>query len=96
MEGANHLEDRPEGDSLPVREAAAARDRRLGPELAQEFGDQPGLADAGRAEHREELARAIVARPLVSLQQEGPLTLAPDHRRVEAPGTSLRAGLDCE
>jgi hypothetical protein len=53
------LDDRPVGDSVTVGEAPAAHDRRP-VDRRQELRDQPRLPDAGRAQHGEEVAGALV------------------------------------
>ena len=52
------LDERPVRDPLAVREAAAAQDVCRVADAFEEVGDEARLADAGRAEEREEPARA--------------------------------------
>ena len=60
-----HLHDRPVGDPLPVREAAAADDRCV--ERGQELRHEPRLPDAGLADDRDELAAPFGLRALPRL-----------------------------
>ena len=53
----HHLDHRPVGDPLAVGKAAAANDRRV--RRAEELLREPRLPDAGGAEHREQVARAL-------------------------------------
>ena len=53
------LDEGPVGDSLAVGEAATAEDVGRVADPLEEVGDEPRLADPGRAEQREEPARAI-------------------------------------
>ena len=97
----HHLAQRPERQSLAVGEAAARRDRRA---LAHRLGElvrEPRLADAGRAEDRDELAAAPADRSLERRGELPQLVLASDQRGREPPvaepgafstPTSLNAG----
>ena len=76
------LDHRPVGDPLAVRQAPPADDGGV-LDGAEELGCQPRLADAGRAENREELARAVVDGLRKRLLQPAQLAVAPDERRVE-------------
>ena len=49
------LEDRPERDSLPVRQASTARHECLLADVGEELLDETRLADAGSPEDREQL-----------------------------------------
>ena len=82
------LSERVVGDALAVREASPPQDRgvRVGEELAHE----PRLADPGRAEQREQVRGALVARALEAAPEELELLRAPDHRRVEVPDVTGR------
>jgi hypothetical protein len=46
--------------------------------------DQTGLADACRAQHREQVAPSVSARGLKRLHQHTELSFPSDHRRTEA------------
>ncbi len=76
------LDERPVGDALAVREAAPAQDVGRVADSLEEVGDEPRLADAGRAEEREEPARAVGDRVLVVAPEPLALALAPDERRL--------------
>ena len=52
------LDERPVGDALAVVEAAAAQHSARPPAIAEELLDEPRLADPGRPEQREQVARA--------------------------------------
>ena len=85
------LGERVERDPLAVRQAAAAQDRGVRGELVRERRHQPGLADPGDAEHREELARLVRHRSAEHVAQERELPLPSDDRRIEVsrePGRS--------
>ena len=78
-----HLDERPVGDALPVREAAAAKDVGSLPDTLEEVGDEARLADAGRTEEREELTGAIGDRILEGAPETLPFPLAAHERRGE-------------
>ena len=63
------------------RPRATMRFRR---DVVDELTDEPRLPDARRSENREELAGPVADRLLERVVQSAPLTLAADHRRVEA------------
>ena len=84
------LDERPVGDPFAVGEAAAAEDVRRVADPLEEVGDEPRLADPGRAEEREELACAVRDGVLVVAPEPLPLSLAPDERRLEVPRERLR------
>ena len=79
------LDERPVGDPLAVREAAPAQDVGRVADALEEVGDEARLPDPGRAEQREEPARAVGDRILVVAPQPLPLALAADERRLEVP-----------
>ncbi len=91
-EPAENLDERPVGDPLAVGKAAADDDARVGG--ADELLRQSCLADARRAEQREEVARALRRRDRVRLAEQAQLTLSPDERQVEAPSERVLAGAD--
>src|SRR5438105_10181398 len=81
--GLHHLGERPEADALPVRqraslspvgEGAAAFDR------AEELVDKSALADAGSADERDQLGRALVLDPLERRYEHVELPIAADQR----------------
>ena len=59
----HRLDHGPVGDPLAVGEAAAASPRARPSSPETELGREPRLADAGRAEDREEVAGALASRP---------------------------------
>ena len=77
------LDERPVGDPLAVGEAAAAQDVGRVADALEEVGDEARLADAGRAEEREEPARAVGDGVLVVAPEPLTLALAADERRLE-------------
>src|SRR5205814_8210171 len=74
------LGDRPVRDPLAVRKATPARDKRAARDLVQELLHEPRLADARRAEHREQLARRPALRLFERVEQTSPLALSADDR----------------
>ncbi len=76
------LDERPVRDPLAVREAAAAQDVGRVADALEEVGDEARLADAGRAEQREEPARAVGDGVLVVAPEPLALALASDERRL--------------
>ena len=76
VELLQHLDDRPVGDPLAVGEAAAADDRRL--DRRQSLRGQPGLADAGVADDRHQLAALLGPHALPRLSDERELALTSD------------------
>jgi hypothetical protein len=84
------LGDGPVADSLAVGEAAATHHRRTF-ECAQEFVCEARLPDSGRAEDREQVARALRRHGGEDALEQLPLPVAPHHRRVVPPGRSLGA-----
>ncbi len=84
------LDERPVRDPLAVREAAPAQDVGRVADALEEVGDEARLADAGRAEEREEPARAVGDRVLVVAPEPLALALASDERRLGVAGERLR------
>ena len=82
-EQADDLDERPEGDPVAVRQASSGQDRRLVAHGRAELCRQPGLADSGWPDDREQAARARLERLGVCLTQRAQLGLAADQRRVE-------------
>ena len=75
------LAERPERDPVAVREAASLApgdELRVGLDDAVELVDEAALADARDADEREELRRALVARPLERVPDDAELALAAD------------------
>ena len=79
---AERLDERPPGQPVAVGQAAAGGDGRRAVDRLQHLGDEARLADAGGAEHGEQLARAIGDRLMEGVEQPPPLALAADHRRA--------------
>ena len=84
------LDERPVGDPLAVREAAAAQDVRRVADALEEVGDEARLADPRGAEEREEPARAVGDRVLVVAPQPLALSLPSDERRLGVTRERLR------
>ena len=88
---AHHLGERPEGDALAVRQAAAAMppDAVLEPvHVLEELPAEPGLADACDPRHRHEVCALLVRGRVEELLHEPQLAVTPDERRLEARPTS--------
>jgi hypothetical protein len=79
------------GDALPVRQAATAQDPRPVPDGRGELLDESGLADAGVAEHGDEMAPSLDERGIQVFQEVPKLLVPADHRRAEARGMRRRA-----
>ena len=88
------LRQRPERDAVPIGETPAVDDERLRGGGREELVDQPGLAHAGRAEDREEIAHALRYGLLERLVQEAALALAAHHRRIKTSRVPAGAGPD--
>ncbi len=84
------LGQRPVGDAFPVGKAVAVQHRRFRADLAHELLDQARLADPGRPQHGQEVARAILPSAREDAAQRAQLVLAADQRRIEAPRTTRR------
>ena len=83
VELLQHLDHRPVRDPLAVGEAAAADDRRL--DRSQNLRGQPGLADAGIADDRDQLAALLGPHALPRFPDERELALTSDERRLVPP-----------
>jgi hypothetical protein len=77
------LDERPEGDSFAVREAAPGQNGCALPQLRHELDYEPRLADAGGPEDGEERARPLRDGALVRLAEQIEFAAATDERRVE-------------
>ena len=82
----DRLGDREEGDPLAVGKAAALQDGGAVDGAGQELQHEPGLADPGRPEEREQVRRPFGHRALERPLQQVELPFPPDHRRVQATG----------
>jgi hypothetical protein len=90
----HHLGQRPVRDAVPVGEAAAA----MPPDVVNQAVDvllelprEPGLADAGDADHRDEARAPIVRGRVEQILDEPELPAATDERRLEPDRTTLAA-----
>ena len=79
---AHDLAERPVGDPLAVGQAAAGQHGCPVAQGAVQLAGQPGLADAGRAEHDHALRRALVGDALEGLAQGAQLRVAALQRRA--------------
>ena len=79
------LDERPVGDALAVREAPPAEDVGRVADALEEVRDEARLPDPGRAEQREQPARAVGHCILVVAPQPLSLALAADERCLEVP-----------
>src|SRR5207248_742667 len=82
------------GEHLAVGEATAACDQGLVGQIAEELLYEPGLADTGRPEDREELARPVADGLLERVMQAPPLPDPADQRRLEAAGVGRSLRVD--
>src|SRR6202022_2062091 len=69
----NDFRDRPESDPIPVGKAASAQNRRFVFDCVEEFLQQPGLTDPGRAKHRKEMTGPLPPGAPVGLGRPGAL-----------------------
>ena len=77
--------ERPERDTVAVREAAALTpgdELRVGVGDARQLVDEAALADSRHADEREELRRSLVARALEGIADDAELALASDELRA--------------
>ena len=74
-----HLDHRPVRDPLPIRETAATDNRRV--DGSQSLRGEPGLADAGIADHRHQLAALLGAHALPCLPQDPELEVTAHEQR---------------
>ena len=89
-----HRDDRPEGDAVAVVEATAVQHCRVEP--VEQLADEPRLADAGRAEQREQVAAAARGRCARTPDGAARARAAADERRVEPACDRLGLGVDLE
>jgi len=82
-------------DPVAVGETASPQDDRATLRL-DELEDEARLADSGRPEHREELARAVAHRARVRLDQLLQLTTSADEGRVEPSLEARHVGSHAE
>ncbi len=80
---ADGLGQRPERDSLSVRETAPADDRRPPFEASDELAGEAGFPDARLAENRDEPARLGSRARVECFRQQAQLLLTADDRRIE-------------
>ena len=92
---AHDLDEGPVGDPVPVRETAALEHLRFSGGRDQ-LGREPGLADAGLADDRDDPARTVCDRALELGRERVQLRGPADERRVEAARDACRVGLDLE
>src|SRR5205085_9083168 len=100
------LAERPERDALAVGQTAALTPRdqlRLVVDQLEELVDEPGLADPGNTDDRDELGRALIADAPEDRAQQLDLAVAADQRRVgtsgnveAVPGDRLERFPDCD
>ena len=79
------LAERPQRDPVSVGETATLApgdELRVGVDDALELEDEPALADAGDADERQELRRALVARAVEGVADDRELALAADELRA--------------
>ena len=89
----DHLGERPVGDPLAVREAAAGKDGGA-LQCVAELVRKPALADTGLAVDREQVGPLVAQRALVRVAQKLELGVAPDERGLLRPrlrAVSVRA-----
>ena len=90
--GRHRLAHREERDAVAVGQAAPAQHQRVALEARDGLLDEPGLADAGLAEHGRELRAPVAQRPAVGELQQRELVLATDVRRARRPaGAAVEA-----
>ena len=90
-----HLDHRPVRDPFPVRQAASAHHARAA-DRADELGGQARLADAGRPEESEQLARAVRLGLAERLLEAPQLPLTAHELCVEPAGEARRLCLQAD
>ncbi len=88
---ADHLGHRPERDAVAVREAAAAQHAGMLADRIEELAGEARLPDPGVPDDRDHPRAAFDGGRGQRRAEQGHLRLAPDHRRVLAPGERLAA-----
>ena len=96
VEVAHDLDERPVGDPVPVRQAAALEHERVLAGGRDQLGGEARLADARLADDRDDAAGAVGDDPLELRQQRVELGRAPDERRVHPARDAGRVRLDVE
>ncbi len=89
---AHHLHQRPVGDALAVGQATPGEHGRPVRHGRAELADHPGLADARRAQHGEQVAGAFLDHGLEGVLQPAAFPVTPDDRGGEAVGRGPAAG----
>ena len=90
----DHLGERPVRDAFAVGEAAAALPRNQlfdSVDVLAELPGQPGLAEAGDADHRHEVGLGLIGAGVEHLLDDAELSLTPDVGRLEASGLERAA-----
>ena len=96
VEVAYHLDERPVGDPVAVRQTAALEHERVLARGRDQLRGEAGLADARLADDRDDPAGAVGGDSFELRQQRVELGLAPDQRRVHPPCHPGRVRLDVE
>jgi hypothetical protein len=81
----DELCDRPEGDPVPVRQAAPAQNNRLAANALDELAREAGLAHPGRPENCEEASPAALDSALEASTQKRELPVSAHQRRIHPP-----------
>ncbi len=87
--GPQHLHQRPVRDAFAVRQAAAPKYQRPSLQHRGPFAKQPGLADAGRADHDERASNSLFTDTLPKLDKQTKLRATP-HERSASQRSRLR------
>ena len=90
----DHLLERPERDTAPVRQAAARGDVGDALQLDRELAGDPRLSDSGRAQDRDDAAPARLEGVVHEPTQRLELPRSVDQRHVEAPRVPGGVGVD--
>jgi hypothetical protein len=88
----DQLPQRPEGDALAVRQAAAGQHGRVRGDRLRQFVHQPGLADASLTEHGSDQRGLVLQDPRERLAEPVQLAVAARQRRLEADRQGPSAG----
>ena len=92
VEAADDLDERPVGDSVPIRQAAALEDSSVLAQRGYELGGQARLADTGVAEDRDDPAGPLQHDLVDGGTEPRELDNSADERRVDSPRDAGRAG----